>query len=222
MRASKTLFCRPPLSQYWLLSETADTVMEKPQVIKSLWNTGTGAIEELHSCESCQNNLILQRGRRSETLREIIYWFSVLFDFGEKNNLDFYAIFFIGYFINQLTFDALLVFVINCLPVVLPGHPEGCGLLTLCGHRRPVPEAHGWHMESPEVFQQHSACSYGSRARGPQDWLVQPLCTSSFLRGHRGQLRSDADESHKDPQHVVQSKVTSSPSYFSTLWEVES
>ena len=103
--------------------------------------------------------------------------------------------------------------------IVLPGHPEGCGLITLRGHRCPVPAAHGWYLESPKVLQQHSACSNGSRAWGPQNWLVQPLCTPPFLRGHRGQLWCHADESYKDPQHAVQSKVKTW-SYFLVLWSV--
>lgn len=91
--------------------------------------------------------------------------------------------------------------------IVLPGHLEGRGLFTLCGHWCAVSAPYGWYLESTEVLQQDAAGSDGPRARGTQDWLVQPVCPPPFLRSHGRQLWCHADESHTDPQHAVQSKV---------------
>lgn len=62
-------------------------------------------------------------------------------------------------------------------------------------------------------FNSTQLAAMAPRARGPQDWLVQPLCTPPFLRGHRGQLWCHADESHKDPSHSVQKQ-------YDTQWSV--
>lgn len=100
---------------------------------------------------------------------------------------------------------------------VFPGHLERRGLVTLRRHRCAFPEAHGRYLESPQVLQQHSAGGNGPGARGPKDRLVQPLCTPPFLWSHGGQLWSHADESHKDPQQNVQSKVKTRPRFPRTL-----
>lgn len=92
---------------------------------------------------------------------------------------------------------------------ILQGHPEGRGLSSLRGHGRAVPAAYGRYLEPLQVLQQHPAGGHGAGTRGPEDRVVQPLCAPPFLRCDGGQLRRDADESHEDPAHHVQSKLAS-------------
>lgn len=90
---------------------------------------------------------------------------------------------------------------------VFQGHPERRGLAALRGHGRVVPAAHGRHLESLQVLQQLPAGCHGPGTRGPEDRMVQPICSPPLLRSHRGQFRRHADESHQDPERRVQSEV---------------